>query len=106
MNTFKARSAVGALVATLALASLGGCAMGQGEAMGAPVDDAGIAAAVKARMEQSGEVGEGAIQIQAKNGIVMLSGHATSERERRAAHHIARSVDGVQGVRSTVRVRS
>lgn len=105
MNSFKTRRAAGALVASLVLASIGGCAMEQGPSMaGIYADDATITDGVKTGLATSNDV-TGEITVQTLNGSVMLSGFVDSERDRRAAQRIARSVTGVQKVRNDLEVR-
>lgn len=68
------------------------------ETVGAKVDDAALVTKIKASLLSSSEVDGLDVNVDAKNGVVTLSGTATSEAERANAVRIARNADGVKAV--------
>lgn len=75
------------------------------ETTGAYVDDAGITAAVKAKLIDSDQVDAGAVHVDTLHGEVALSGFAKSADEKTRAGALARSVKGVTAVHNNLIVR-
>jgi hypothetical protein len=112
--------------ATLASAVIGGIALGPAYAddsdtatparagdaavpersVGERVDDATIVARVKSGLLASSEVEGLDVNVDARNGVVTLSGTADSMAERQSAERIARSADGVRGVDNKIVIKS
>lgn len=98
---------------TIALAALtgvalltSGCAVVRGqETVGSYVDDTTITTSIKAKMVSDKSVDAGAITVETLNGTVSLSGFAKSSTEKARAESIARSTNGVRGVRNNLVVR-
>ena len=89
---------VGALVA--------GCAGSRSsQSTGEHIDDAAITTKVKAALLRDPVVSGLAINVDTFKGTVQLSGTAKTENERSKAAEVARSVDGVVGVRNDIIVR-
>lgn len=73
---------------------------------GAMMDDSTITATVNTRMIKSEEVKAIYIDIDTVDGEVILSGFVDSAEEVRKAAEIARSVEGVRGVKNDLQVGS
>lgn len=100
------RTTIAAAVTALALLATSGCAVQRGqETVGEYVDDATITTTIKARFVDSKAVDATAISVETLNGTVMLSGFATSEKERDAAESIAMKVNGVKAVKNQIVIR-
>ncbi len=98
----KALSAV-ALATTIALT---GCSVFSGQSSaGQYVDDATITTRVKARLANDPKASATRISVETLNGVVQLSGFATSTQEKQEAVEIARGVPDVKGVRDSIVVR-
>lgn len=83
-----------------------GCAVTRGQStVGSYVDDTAITATVKARLLEDKTTGGLSINVESLNGMVALSGFATSETEKARAEAIAREARGVKGVRNNLIVR-
>jgi osmotically-inducible protein OsmY len=97
------------IAAALVLASVlaaSGCAVTRGQQTpGAYLDDAAITTAVKGKFVDSKAVDAAAISVETLNGTVMLSGFATSAREKATAETLAREVKGVTSVKNGIAVR-
>jgi CBS domain-containing protein len=63
-----------------------------------PLDDAGIAAAIREAFERSGCILKSLVDVAVKDGEVRLSGCVLDERERAAIHVAVESVPGVKSV--------
>src|SRR5690606_462267 len=74
--------------------------------VGERVDDATIVARVKSGLLASSEVEGLDVNVDARNGVVTLSGTADSMAERQSAERIARSADGVRGVDNKIVIKS
>jgi osmotically-inducible protein OsmY len=93
-------------LALAAALSLSGCAVTSGQSSaGQYVDDATITTRVKARMANSPNVAATRISVETLNGVVQLSGFATSTQEKQEAVELARGVPDVKGVRDSIVVR-
>lgn len=94
------------LAVALSLGVLAGCAVTSGQSsVGQYVDDKTISARVKARMASDPNVGAMRLNVDTLNGVVQLSGFATSEAERARAVQLAREVPDVKDVRNSIVVR-
>jgi osmotically-inducible protein OsmY len=83
-----------------------GCAVTSGQSsVGQYVDDATITTRVKARMAKDPQVSAMRINVDTLNGVVQLSGFATSEGERAEASRLVRDVPDVKDVRNNIVVR-
>ncbi len=93
------------MIAVSAL-SVGGCAVTSGQSsVGQYVDDATISTRVKARFAEDPGVSAMRLQVETMNGVVQLSGFATTQAERDRAAQIARAVPDVKEVRNNIIVR-
>ena len=94
------------LAASLSL-GFAGCAVTSGQSTaGQYVDDATITTRVKARMAKDPAVSAMRLNVDTLNGVVQLSGFATSEAERAEASRLAREVPDVTDVRNNIVVRA
>ena len=101
-----ARALAFAAVAGITIVTATGCSVArEQQTVGSYVDDAGITAAVKAKMAEDKGVSAAAISVETLNGTVMLSGFAKNATEKGAAESLARSVNGVKEVRNEIVVR-
>ena len=74
--------------------------------MGEVVDDAAIVAKVKSSLLSSSEVEGLDVNVDARNGVVTLSGTADTMAERSSAERIAKSADGVKSVDNKIVIKS
>jgi hyperosmotically inducible periplasmic protein len=72
---------------------------------GQKLDDATLVAKVKAELLRSSEVSGLAVNVDAKNGVVTLSGHAGTETERARAAQIAQTTSGVAKVDNRIVIK-
>ena len=90
------------LTASLASLIVGGFAVGSAafaaETVGEKFDDATLVAKIKADLLKSKAVDGLNVNVDAKNGVVTLSGHAGSDAERSKAEDIAKHTSGVKNV--------
>lgn len=75
-----------------------------GKSVGETIDDAGITAQVKTALLNDPDVGGMRIDVDTSKGLVTLSGVVRTKDEESKAVAIARKVDGVRDVRSTLQV--
>jgi hyperosmotically inducible periplasmic protein len=75
-----------------------------GKSMGETVDDAGITAQVKTALLNDPDIDGLHIDVDTSKGLVTLSGIVKSKTEADKAIGIARKVDGVRDVKSTLQV--
>ncbi|MGH9311905.1 MAG: BON domain-containing protein [Vicinamibacterales bacterium] len=75
-----------------------------GKSIGETIDDAGITAQVKTALLNDPDVGGLRIDVDTSKGLVTLSGVVKSKNEEAKAISIARKVDGVRDVKSTLQV--
>jgi len=95
------------IAATVACFALGGMACGAfAETAGQKVDDATIVAKVKSKLLASKDVSGMAVDVDAKDGVVTLSGTADTKAERSKAAQIAKSTGGVARVDNHIVVKS
>lgn len=75
-----------------------------GKSVGETIDDAAITAQVKTKLLNDPDVGGLRIDVDTTKGVVTLSGVVKSKAEESKAISLARSVDGVKDVKSTLQV--
>jgi hyperosmotically inducible periplasmic protein len=75
-----------------------------GRETGGMMGDAGITAAVKTKMLADTTVGGLKIDVDTKDGVVVLIGNVGSAAEKRRALEIARETDGVKSVKDQLKV--
>jgi len=75
-----------------------------GKSAGETIDDAGITAQVKTALLNDPDVGGMRIDVDTSKGLVTLSGVVRTRDEESKAIAIARKVDGVRDVKSTLQV--
>jgi hyperosmotically inducible periplasmic protein len=97
------------LAATLASLLVGGFAatspaFGE-ETVGKKIDDAALVTKIKANLLSAKDVDGLDVNVDAKNGVVTLSGTATTEAERANAVRIARNADGVKSVDNRIMIK-
>jgi hyperosmotically inducible periplasmic protein len=88
------------IAATLASLVVGGFAASGAfadETVGQKITNATLVAKVKAELLKSPDVSGLAVNVDAKNGMVTLSGSAKTDTERSKAEQIAQSTSGVVG---------
>ena len=100
-----ARALAFAALAGITIISTGCAVTRDQQTVGAYVDDAGITAAVKAKMAEDKTVSAAAISVETLNGTVQLSGFAKSQPEKSPAETIARGTKHVREVRNSIVVR-
>jgi hyperosmotically inducible periplasmic protein len=102
------RSTLVAAMTAIALVSVtAGCAVFRGqETVGAYVDDSTVTTRVKGKFAADPTVSAMAIKVETFEGVVQLSGFAKSATERSMAETLARSTEGVRGVKNDISVRS
>lgn len=88
------------LIGLLTPLLLGAC----GKTIGETIDDAAITARVKTALLNDAQVGGLRIDVDTTKGVVSLSGIVRSAEEERKAVELARRVNGVADVRSTLQV--
>ena len=76
-----------------------------GKAVSETIDDASITTRVKTALLNDLELGVRRIDVDTSKGIVLLSGVVDTAAERDKAVEIARKVQGVRDVKSTLEVR-
>jgi osmotically-inducible protein OsmY len=98
--------AAATVVAAVGTVAVSGCAVRAGQSsVGEYVDDKAIVARVNTRFASDSEVSAMRIQVESLNGVVQLSGFATSQAEKDKAAEIARQVPNVKSVRNDIIVR-
>ena len=75
-----------------------------GKTVGETIDDATITARVKTALLNDAEVGGLKIDVDTTLGVVTMSGTVRSRAEEQRAVQLARRIDGVKDVRSTLQV--
>jgi hyperosmotically inducible protein len=89
----------------LVVALLAPFTAGCGKTLGETIDDATITTRVKTALLNDPEVGGLAIDVDTFKRVVTLSGRVRSTEEEQKAMQIARRIDGVVDVRSTLQVQ-
>jgi osmotically-inducible protein OsmY len=97
------------LAAALASLVVGGFAIGTtsmaAETVGAKIDDASLVARIKADLLRSPQVDGLDVNVDAKNGVITLSGTAATEAEKVRAEQIAKTANGVKGVDNKIVIK-
>lgn len=95
-----------AVVTGATLVATTGCSVFRDQqTVGSYMDDAGITAAVKAKMAEDQSVSATSISVETLNGTVQLSGFAKSQTEKNRAEQIARTTKHVREVRNSIVLR-
>jgi hyperosmotically inducible protein len=76
-----------------------------GKTVGQTIDDAGITTRVKTAFINDPVVGAARIDVDTFNGVVTLSGRVKSKEEEAKAIQLAKSIQGVVDVKSTLQVQ-
>lgn len=104
MNTFSKTLSAALLAVTLV--SVVGCAStSQQEGTGEYVDDAVITTKVKAAIFNEPTLKSTEINVETFKGVVQLSGFVNSQADISKAVSLARSVQGVTGVKNDMRLK-
>jgi hyperosmotically inducible protein len=74
-------------------------------AVGEAVDDATLVARIKSSLLRSPEVEGLDVNVDAKDGVVTLSGTAATQTEKASAERIARTSDGVKKVENRIVIK-
>lgn len=91
----------------LALLGLGACAVSTDQStVGEYIDDATITARVKKRFAEDETVSAMRIRVETLKGVVVLSGFATNELEKKRAAEVAREVPNVKKVDNKIVVET
>ncbi|HEX2252668.1 MAG TPA: BON domain-containing protein [Thermoanaerobaculia bacterium] len=93
---------LGMLIALASVSLLAACSTNR--PVDEQLDDAGITAAINAKLAEDTDVSMFAIDVDTMDGVVTLSGTVDSDEARREAERIARSQGGVTRVVSRIRV--
>lgn len=92
-------------MSAVAVLAVSGCAVTRDQqSVGEYIDDATITTQVKARFAESSDVAVTSISVETLNGVVLLSGFANSDSEKRNAEDLAERVDGVKSVKNEISV--
>ena len=75
-----------------------------GKTVGETIDDATITTRVKTSLLNDPTVGGLRIDVDTFKGVVTLSGRVKTEKERETAIALARKIDGVTDVKSTLQI--
>ncbi len=97
-----------ALIVTvlLGLTFLSGCASVTGRTAGELVDDSVITTEVNAKIVQEPDLSYWKIDVDSKEGNVILTGFVISRAAEEKALSIARSVKGVKSVKSLLKIQA
>ena len=99
------RSTIGMWLLAAALAGTATLpAIGCGKTVGETVDDATITTRVKTALLNDPDVGGLKIDVDTFKGVVTLSGAVKTQAEQQKAIAIARRMDGVRDVKSTLQI--
>lgn len=98
----RARRTLTSLV--LAVALMAPLAAGCGKSVGETIDDATITTRVKTALLNDPTVGGLRIDVDTFKGVVTLSGRVKSPQEEATAVALAKKIDGVTEVKSTLQV--
>ncbi|HTQ36073.1 MAG TPA: BON domain-containing protein [Steroidobacteraceae bacterium] len=96
------------IAATVACLAMGALAIGNvslAETAGQKIDDATLVTKVKSKLLAAKDVSGLAINVDATNGVVTLSGTADTQAERTKAGKIARDTGGVAKVENKIMVK-
>jgi len=73
---------------------------------GKAIDDAALVASVKAKLLNSPDVEGLDVNVDAKDGVITLSGSADSTAERSSAEKLAKTADGVKSVDNKIVIKA
>ena len=76
-----------------------------GKSVGETIDDATITTRVKTSLLNDPDVGGSRIDVDTFKGVVTLSGRVKSKEEETKAVALARKIDGVTDVKSTLQIQ-
>lgn len=79
--------------------------MGAGAAMGNKIDDAQIVTKVKGKFAADDEIKALSIDVDAKDGMVTLSGTVPSEKAKERASDLVRNTEDVKGLENKLTVK-
>jgi osmotically-inducible protein OsmY len=106
MDTLNLKTVFIAAAVAVMGAGYTGCAVTDGQStVGQAIDDTTITTRVKARMAEDPNVSAMRIDVETLNGVVQLSGFATSPAEKDRAAMVVRNVPNVREVRNNIVVR-
>jgi hyperosmotically inducible protein len=95
-----------ALLATLFLGTVTGCASTAGQnRVGQYIDDSAITAGVKAAVLNEPSLKVAEINVETHQGVVQLSGFVSSADNVATASSVARTVKGVKSVKNDLRLK-
>jgi len=98
---------IASMLAIAGMATIAGCSVASKQSsVGNYVDDTTITTRVKTRFAEDPQVSVMRINVETLQGVVQLSGFATSSTEKSRATEVAQQVPGVQNVRNNIIVRS
>lgn len=80
--------------------------MGTAGTIGAKIDDTVVTTGVKAALLKEPEIKSMDIQVETRNGEVMLSGFVDSQMQKDRVVAVARAVNGVTGVQDSLALKS
>lgn len=104
MTTF--RTATGAVLIALSLATVAGCAStAHKEGTGEYVDDSVLTTKVKAAILNEPDLKVAEINVETFKGVVQLSGFVSSQTAADRAVAVARGVSGVKDVKNSMHVK-
>lgn len=104
MTTF--RTATGAVLIALSLATVAGCAStSHKEGTGEYVDDSVLTTKVKAAILNEPDLKVAEINVETFKGVVQLSGFVSSRAAADRAVAVARGVSGVKDVKNNMQVK-
>jgi osmotically-inducible protein OsmY len=83
-----------------------GKAQATANAVGEAVDDATLVAKIKSSLLRSPEVEGLDVNVDAKDGVVTLSGTAATQTEKASAERIAKTSDGVKKVENKIVIKA
>jgi hyperosmotically inducible protein len=94
-----------AAILTVLLALSAGCQALTGQTLGENIDDTTLTTSVKTKLATDKLATLTRVGVDTVNGVVTLTGVVTSPEERARAEELARSVNGVKGVKNNLQVQ-
>jgi hyperosmotically inducible protein len=94
-----------AVAAAALMLCLSGAAFAAKKTAGEVLDDAGIAATIKAGLLDDKDTHAGRINVESYKGVVQLSGFVHTQAEKDAAAKVAKGVDGVREVHNSIAIQ-
>jgi hypothetical protein len=106
INTLK-KSGLVAILATLSLAGLTGCAGDRyHQSTGEYIDDKADSSRVKKALAADAQYKYDGVNVEMFKGVVQLSGFVNSKEERNRAGDVTKTVDGVKEVKNNLIVKA